>query len=356
MLRPKCNITITKSTGEQVSFNFVTQFEINEGYEFLTNTAQLILPRKITQTGIPLFTGTDPLFKRKDKIKIEAGYFPNSRTLFEGYISHVSANVPTRLECEDNMFLMKQFKITYPKEFTVQRTSSKTGRPLKNARIISENIKLSQLMGNIFEEGQYQDMLDGISFEILDDINLGQFRATNATPAQVFEKLRTAYGLFTYFVGNKLYCGFANNAGGTNEATFKMEKVCINSNELDYQRAEDITIRVKYISILPDNTRLEAEAGDSSGEQRTYHVYNVTSQADLQKMAQKRVDEYKYTGFRGYFETFGEPYLTHGDRLTMESTKLPERNGTYLIKSVRRLFGVEQGFRQLLELGVKISE
>lgn len=355
MLRPRFYITITNSSGQEIEFDFCNQWEANIGYEFLTDTASVIVPRKLSQEGMDLFTGSNPVFKRKDKIRIEAGYFPNRETRFEGFISHVSANIPVRLECEDNMFLFKQFKVTYPKQTTLQRYSAKTGRLLKRAKVTSANITLGQLIENIFYEGDYQEMIDGITYEILDNIELGQFRASNVTPAEIFDVLRDKYGLLTYFRGTKLYIGFANNALSTKEKEFKMEEVCINSNELDYQRAEDVTIKVKYISILPDNSRLEAEAGDADGEQRTYHVYNVTSQTDLKKMAQKRVDEYKYTGFRGYFETFGEPTLNPGDRLKMTSTKLPERNGVYLVKSVRPKGGVEIGYRQIFELGAQVA-
>lgn len=354
MLRPRAYITITKDSGDKIEFDFCNQFETYESYEVLTDTASVIVPRKLTQNGLPLFTGPDPIFKRKDRIKIEAGYFPNKELLFEGYISHVSANIPVRLECEDSMFIFKQFKVTYPKKTTL-RTTSKSGKPLKSPKVISENITLKQLVDYIFNEGEYNDLLDGISYEIVDDIKLGQFSVSNASPAQVFNKLRDEYGLFSYMIGEKLYIGFASNALTTKEREFKMEEVCINSNSLDYQREEDVTIKVKCVSMLPNNTKVEAEAGDPEGEQRTYHYYNITSQEELKQIAEKRVKENKYTGFRGHFETFGEPTLRHGDRLKMTSVKLPERNGTYLVKSVKRRLSVEGGYRQLFELGLKLD-
>lgn len=354
MLRPLAYITITKETGERAEFNFINTFEIQESYDTLTDTAKVILPRKVTQEGLNLFTGENPIFKRKDRIKIEAGYFPNRATLFEGYISHVSANIPVQLECEDHMFIFKQYKITYPQEFTVVRYSKK-GKLLKHPKIISDNITLKQLMDWIFHEGNYRDLLDGITYEVVDNIKLGQLRVSNLSPAQVFDKLRDKYGLYTYMVGQKVYIGFANNALSTVEKEYKMEEVCINSNDLDYQRVEDITIKVKVISILPDNSRVEGEAGDAEGEQRTYHVYNIQTAEECQKIAQKYVDEYKYTGFRGWFRTLGQPVLHHGDRLKMTSTKLPERNGTYLVKSVKRTFSVTGGYKQDFELGIKLD-
>lgn len=354
MLRPRAYITITKDSGEKVEFDFCNQFEMYESYEVLTDTASVILPRKLTQNGKPLFTGENPIFKRKNKIKIEAGYFPNRETLFEGYISHVSANIPIRLECEDSMFIFKQFKVTYPKKIT-PRTVSKSGKPIKYPATVSNTPTLKEVIDFIFNEGEYNDLLDGITYELADNIKLGQFSISSASPVKVFDKLRDDYGLFSYMVGSKLYIGFASNALDTKEAEFKMEEVCINSNSLDYQLEQDITIRVKCISILPNNTRIEAEAGDTEGEQRTYHYFNITSKEELQKIAEKRVKENKYTGFRNYFETFGEPTLRHGDRLKMTSVKLPERNGTYLVKSVKRRLSVDGGYRQVFELGLKLD-
>jgi len=354
MLRPKFYITITNQEGQQAEFDFCNYFETDESFEHLTDTAKVTIPRELTQDGINLFTGSNPIFKRRDKIKIESGYFPNRETLFEGFISHVSANIPVQLECEDYMFVMKSYTITYPKQATV-RTTSISGKPLKYPRVTSENIKLKGLIDWIFSEGEYLDLLDGITYEIVDNVELGQVRFSNMTPAQCFDKLRDDFGLTTYFVGTKLYIGFGNNAVSTKEAEYVMEEVCINSNEMDYQEARDVRIKIKCVGMLPDNTRVEAEAGDVDGEQRTYHYYNISDRATMVSLAEQRVKDQKYTGFRGEFETFGEPRLNHGDRCKIVSYKLPERNGTYLIKGVKRRGGVDVGYRQVFDLGEKIA-
>jgi hypothetical protein len=172
MLRPRCYITITKDDGTNAVFDFVHELETDESYEHLTDTANVILPRKLTQSGLPLFTGENPIFKRKDRITIEAGYFPNRQLIFDGFISHVSANIPVQLECENYMFLFKLFKVTYPKTVTT-RTVSKRGKPLKHPKVTSVNITLSELMGNIWHELEYNDLDEGLSYEVVDNIALG---------------------------------------------------------------------------------------------------------------------------------------------------------------------------------------
>jgi hypothetical protein len=350
MLRPKAYITITnKETGEEKEFNRVHHMDINKGFDQLTDTAEVTFPRIITQTGLNLFAGNNPLFKRGDKIKIEAGYLPNRDALFDGFIKNVGANIPVTLECEDYMFLMKQYTVTYPKTVQVQRFSKK-GKPLRRPKISSEEITLKQLIDVLLHEGDYLDITNDLEYEVVDDIKLGQFRISNATPAQVFDKLRDLYGLRTYFVGKKLYCGFGYNVVSTKEADFNMERVVINSSTLDWQESRDVRVKVKVVSMLPDNTKIESQVGDEDGELRTLHFYNIKPESELKKIAEKNLSQLKYTGYRGVMETFGEPHLEHGDRVKLTSSKLPERNGSYLINSTRVIFGVKEGYKQHFEL------
>ena len=67
------------------------------------------------------------------------------------------------------------------------------------------------------------------------------------------------------------------------------------------------------------------------------------------------IKENKYTGYRGEVETFGEPLMLHGDRAKITSTKLPVRDGTFLIKKVKRVYSVDAGNHQFLTLGAKVG-
>lgn len=344
MLRPRCNITFTKKDGTEIAFNFCNAFEISESYENLTDTAKIIVPQKLDLEGVNLFAGANPVFIRGDKVKIEAGYYPNSQLLFSGYINKIHAKIPIEIECEDEMFLLKQYTVNYPSKVGLI-TRSKRGKLLKHPKVIPFNVKLDELLDY---------MLPDTPYKAIDNIDLGSFRAKNATPAQVLDKLKSEYGLFSYFVNGTLQVGFANDASNTNEADIQMEQAVINADDLEYRTADQVKIKVKAISMMPDNSKIEVEVGDPDGDQRTIHKYNL-NEADLKKVAEKWLKEYKYTGFVGDLLTFGEPYLTHGDRVKITSKKLPERDGTYLVKGVKRSFTVSGGYRQSLTLGVKIA-
>lgn len=327
MLQANCEI-IVYNTGKKVTFKFVNFIEIESTYENLTDTCKITIPRKLTFEGIPLFSGDNPIFKRGDNIEVKIGYVPNLETVFTGYIKSCSSNVPTILECEDAMFKLKQYTVNYP--------TGGTG---------TNNTKLKDLLTSIIR---------GFDFEVIDNIDLGLFKASKATPAQILDKLKSEYGLFSYFRNGKLHVGFANDASVTSEASFKMEETIINSDTLEWQNEDEVKLKCVAISMNTDNTKTEVEFGDADGNQITIHKYNMDAKS-LEFAAKEWIKNNKYTGFKGEVETFGEPIMNHGDRIKLTSEKLPERNGTYLIKKVKRSYSVDGGNKQTFTLGIKVE-
>jgi hypothetical protein len=347
MLKCNCEIIVKAANNSRViSFDFVNKIEINSSYEDLTDTCNITIPRSIQFEGKNLFVGNDAIFKRGDRIEVKLGYEPNLESVFNGFIRNIGSGLPTVLECEDEMYRLKQFNITYPSKVDLI-TKNKKGKLLKHPKTIPFKVTLDELCDYMFTD-------KSIPYKIIDDIDLGAFRVTRATPAMVLDKLKSEYGLFSYFRDGFLYIGFANNATDTLEAEFKMEEVIIDSDSLEWQNEDEVKIKVVAISMDFSNTKIEVEAGDVDGDQKTIHKFKMTK-AELQKVADAYVKEFKYTGFKGEVETFGEPIMRHGDRARITSTKLPERDGTYLIKRVKRVYGVNEGNHQIFTLGVKVA-
>ena len=358
-------ITITSAgTNRKIDFTFVHSIEIETSYEDLTDTCKIVIPKKLTFEGADLFNGKNPIFQRGDSIEVSIGYVPNLTTVFTGYIKNVGSNTPTVLECEDEMYLLKQWTINYPKKQDLI-TKSKKGKLLIHPKEVPFTVKLKELLDYCLSDHD-------IEFDVIDNIDLGQRRFVNMTPAGVLDKLKSEYCLFSYFKDktengevvidkktNKpvriLHVGFANDAAVTFEAEFKMEQVVINSDTLEWQRAEDVRIQCVAISMFPNNTKSDPiMVGDSDGNQITIHKYNMSATA-LKFAAEQWIKENKYTGYRGEVETFGEPIMRHGDRAKITSTKLPERDGTFLIKKVKRVYSVDAGNHQFLTLGAKVG-
>lgn len=304
-------------------FDYVHEVEVNSSWENLTDTAKITLPKKLSFKNKPLASGADALFKKGDKVKIELGYAGKLlevyNTVFEGYISAIKPNVPFTIECEDAMWLLKQSTITKA----------------------WKSVSLKQLLNEIQSELQVE----------ADEITLGQFRVTRVTPAQILQDLKEKYGLYSWVRDNKLYCGKVGTLLNANIKKFVFQEDIV-SSELTYLRKEDIKIKVKGISILPNNTKIEVEEGDKDGELRTFNYYNL-KESDLRKVVKQDAERLRYEGYKGSFESFLLPQVRHGDIALLDDLLLPDRKGKYLIKSVNTSFG-QGGGRQKIEIDRKV--
>lgn len=300
-------------------FKGLVDLKIESTWEQLTDTCIITIPRKLEWNGKTLAVGVDPLFDRGDKVVIELGYDGNNVLEFTGYVRDIEVATPVTITCEDSAFLLKQ--------------SSKT--------VSFENVSLSDLLTEILPKE--------IDFEAL-GVNLGQFRLRNATPAKVLHELKENYSLYSFFKGEKLFVGFAYPPSRTIDTlNFEFERNVI-SDKLDYRKEQDVKIKVKAISMLPDNKKLEIEEGDPDGDVRTFHYYDV-KEADLRKMAKEEISRLRYSGWDGSFLAFGQPFVKHGDIVALKDNKL-DRQGDYLVKKVITTFGLS-GYRREIFLDRK---
>ncbi len=312
----------SKITVNQFIFDYVCEVEVSSSWENLTDTAKITLPNKLKFQGQNLASGSQALFKKGNYVKIELGYagtlIESVNTVFEGYISAVKPDSPLVLECEDAMWLLKQSSIT------------------KSWKSVTVKQLLSEIQPLVFD---------------CDDITLGQFRGTRVTAAQILDELKDKYGLYSWVKNGKLICGKVGTSLGGNKRKFVFQEDIV-SSELQYLRKEDIKIKVKAISIMPNNSKIEVEFGDTDGELRTLNYYNL-SKADLEKVAKKEAERLRYEGYRGSFTSFLLPQVQHGDTVILDDKKFTDRKGSYLVKSVTTNFG-QGGGRQKIEIDRKV--
>jgi hypothetical protein len=93
---------------------------------------------------------------------------------------------------------------------------------------------------------------------------------------------------------------------------------------------------------------------NTDGERKTFHFLEAKTTDDLINLAKTSLEKYYYTGFKGNFMTFGTPSVDFGDNAEIVNDFLPEQNGTYKIKAVSIMGGIN-GFRQKIELDFKIK-
>ena len=367
--------------------DFVNSCEISSSWENLTDTAELIFPKdlyftdensqKVTWVGKNTIgsAATTPLLLRGDKITIELGYiYPtgvaneekiDTNVEFDGYITEINNDAPIRIKCEDKMWLFKQVRC-------------------KNQVFPSATYKLDSIIEALISQATtdttiYQSIRDELSASNVTVItgtatnnvstDIGDFRTQNETLAQVLDRLKKDYRIYSYFRGSELrVSGIVYYPLDRVENVFEFQQNIV-SDSLDYKRLDDLQIGAKAYSVQADELtsvnskggtitkgkRLSTFVGQEGGEIRTIYVYGAANVAELKEKANKELSKFYYEGYRGDFTTFGLPSIKHGDGAILRDKVLTERNGTYLVRGVKKNFGVD-GFRQTATLHIKIDD
>ena len=332
MLRPFCNIKIGAN-----EFDFVTGGDFSSSWKNLTDTGTITLPHRFKKEEKVIFIGENNFFKKGDQVNISAGYYPTLEPIFEGYVSKITPSIPVGITLEDAAFLLKQTNLT----------------------LSFEKVTLKELLSKSIEEaiskatGYVKEGLARINIEAI-DAELGAFRITNVNITGILQELKKTYALTSYFRNHTLYVGLAYYAENRARATFTFEDNIIDSGtQLEYRKIDDVSFKVKAVSMLENNKKLEIEVGDPDGETRTITKYNL-SEKDLREAATREIDRLKFEGFRGKIYTFLQPVIRHGDEVEIIDPRTPEKNGVYLAESVNYSIGVD-GYFQEIFLGAKIS-
>lgn len=317
MFVPKIEIKIESS--KTWVFDKVISCEIELDSESLTDTCMLKLPKKVKwddEATIPI--------KRGDKVEVKLGYDDELTTRFVGYVRSVGTKSPVEIQCDDSMYLLKQAPC----------------KPLSYRTVTLDKLLKDQLPADV-------------ELKVHGEQEIGQFRVSDANVSELLSRLMES-GIKSFF---KIIDGKAVLWSGVvfesdNTKVWKFESgVNVIKNDTEYQRADDIKVKVTATSIMPNNERIEVEVGDSDGEARTMSKYNVNKR-DLEKWANDELAKIKCDGLTGSIETFGIPEVEKRDRIYLKVDDA--EGGVYQVKKVGVSYGAE-GYRQKIELNNKVS-
>ena len=337
MLKLVCKIEITGKDNKKISFDYVNEIQVKTSIRNLTDTAVLKVPKKISWREKPL---TD-FVERNNAITIQAGYenYP-FETIFKGYISNVENSYPLVINCENEMHLFKTINVE------------------------AQKIEKFDLKAFVEKYARVEVVTTGTvtfgTMDITDDMTLAQ--ALDA----IMQKYPYVKG---YFQDGKFYAVFGTvPSAGKTPTLFSPERNMISDN-LKYTIAEDIKIGIKAVSILRDNTQLEAYAplqafnskADKTGkitrtiknsyEQRQFFNPNCRTQKELQNFADKLAAEWVTDKMDGTITAFGVPFVRKGDIIMLKDADRAERNGKrFVAEAVDYSFGTS-GYRQTITLG-----
>lgn len=336
--------------GSLQPIDFVHQLEIKSTWQKFTDTCTITMPRKIRVLQAGAVKDLPDLISVGDQVSISYGYDGELRPEFSGYVSAIKPGAPFQIECEDQMWLLKR-------------------KPMSKA---FRAVTLRQLLQYVLEENE----LGSIKIHELGELSLGKYTITKATGAQVFDALKSQFGIRCFFRQGVLVAGDPYQATGNpveHKYCFSGQKGNIISSDLAYTLADDVAIRFHGISYLKGGKKIEVDEGGSTktgklkgetgqtvnafskgvpaGELRTISAIGL-NEAQLRAFVQSEAKRLRFDGYKGGLTSFGLPAAEHGDIAVLSDPDYPEREGSYFIDEVVKTFGVG-GSRRVIKLGPK---
>lgn len=307
-------------------FSAVASVSRKKSIKNFTETAAIELPKKIRfiSNGQP-DSMYEPSKSAKDYIKvgmpvtIYMGYDNVLLKRFEGYVSEgLEPSIPLMVKCEDEMWQLKR----------------------KRVSVSLENTSIKAIVNTI--AGEYDnDVLDA---------NIGDFSMKNTTAVKVLQELKKRFGVYSYFIGKTLIVGKPYTNKMVIDLPTKNFRFGHNiiSSDLKFRGADDAKLRVKGISIMPDNTKIEVTEGDDDGDERTLHYFDL-SKSDLQMAVKRDLDKFKRDGYEGSITSFGFPVVEIGQKLTIIDTSYDNRNSTHYADEIEET--IKTGYRLTTTVG-----
>lgn len=322
ILTMECKILFRANERRQeIKILKVSEIEYESAFKEMTSRGSITLPRNVRSFDKQK---VKDVFRRGDQVTVFFGYNGVLVKEFEGYISEVSADIPIVIKLEDEMFKVKKIPVNYS----------------------SANCSLQELLKTI---------IPGYEIDALEGVQLGAVKLSKTQVGPVLEKLQSDWGLYTYMREKTVVCGkYYADDSDINTANFHLERNCV-STALNYQKKEDISLKIKVVSTLRNGTKIEVDnIGDVDGNERQLTFYNIEVEAELKRLGLLEYEKYKQDRFDGSFEAFGIPSVRHGMKCSLKSTLYDERTGLYYIEKVSKKFN-KNGIRQDITLGDKVT-
>lgn len=387
MYQLRCHIEIKnqrEGRAEVINIQYVSQLDSSSSWDSLTDTCTITLPKKITWEGKrPLVRDTSrentdekPIFERGDEVTVKLGYDreEHMHIAFQGYITDIIPDSPLVLKCQDRMwYLYKKIHINMADFNAAMKDKAYT---LKNYvevfnqlvfqrfNRLNETLK-KQKLNPIKATGEEALISEGVHAE---QFKLGKLsflgRSNRSNHAALFlTTLKERFGIYSWYEGDTLRIDVGDRYQGTfaKKYIFNFQKNIIN-HQLTFINETDEPLHVLLTNTLPIDKAKDAKAGsypngltattqnlELAGTIHRQYGYKALQSSELENIAKQIYTTQRYTGFKGSFTTFGQYPVKHGDIAILEDGRHPERNGSFLIKSVRSTFGT-QGYRQDIEL------
>lgn len=323
-LVPKSEVTIGKQKfyGDNTG---IVSLEIQQSVDKAVGSASITLPRNFKRKDGSRLTD---IIKTGDEVIIRLGYQPEMHTEFTGYVTEIGAGTPLVVQCENYWYKYKHApQITKSWKSTTVR----------------------EVLQFVFRGYTIEDNVDAT-------LSTG-YVIKNATPYEVVDSLSKSAGISVTVdeANKKVSAHYPYKMQGTNTHTYTF-KQNVAKNDLKYVTKD--SSRIQFTAQGKDSKgkviKVVVGYNGNDAEKRTLS-FSAKSEAELKKLAEDELKRLIFDGYEGKITGFGRPRVCAGDCIAIVDPDNPDRQGTFLVKSVKISYGINTGYRRECELSYKIK-
>ncbi len=298
-----------------------SSFKVESSWQNLTDTAEIVMAKRLyLEQDKRVFE----MLQAGDPVIIRGGYNGEYFDEFKGYISEVLDDLPVMIKCEDNMYVLKRTK----------------------CHCSYGSVKLEKFLKDILPP---QFSINAM------DVELGSVLFKDFTVAQALQELKDKMGIYSYFRGDTLVCGKIYFDNPETEVVKYIFTKNIIENDLRYRRKDDMRLKVTMTSHLSTGKKIKATEGDPDGEEQKLVCSNITSEAEIRKLAKKELARLKIDGYVGTLTTYGIPFVRHGYTGQVVNAENVDRDGNYYVDAVTTAVSTSGAYRRTVKLGPKAA-
>jgi len=344
MLTLNCKITIGV-----YEFTYVTELTISESSDMFSRTAHIVLPQRFYNNSI---NNIFEIFKIGDPVEIQIGYYPNIQTRFKGYVSKRVPNSPVEIHCEDESFKYKQ-EILKP----ITQTDTTLGKFISAIYTGKTDIYEPTRKIGTWRIGNYTTFL-----KVLDNLRqtfgLSAFWDYNGT-LYIDEQLKTFSAVKGLFYYDTAQANMIDISSLNFQEAAEFKQVVKGTSQQEAVDAQGKPIDpieiISFYNTLGKIQTVDADLFNGYGNVNNFKIPYLTKAA-LTTLCETKLKTINFTGYRGDFKTFGEPVIRVNDDLEIHNDKQKEMQGRYRVKSVNTSFGINEGYRQTIQVAQKTGD
>jgi len=318
---PCCRVRIGTDS-KYLEFNSVTKVEIEESVKTLGNKATITIPRSYSKLKDKSILD---LLKAGDRVKIWLGYDADLQIEFSGYLQEIESDAPLVLHVDDELYPLK--RNSFQKAW--------------------KTITLKELL---------QFVAPGLTI-ICPDVNLGAFQIESASTYRVLVALQEQYGFYTSLTDGTLTCLWPFKVGMSEKThVYTFYTPTVKKNNLKYHRADDVKVHVRATSSLRNGSApIKYETGSKEHDSSLFEIkIPGASLGELKKFADAKLQQLCFDGYSGTITGFGTPRTHAGDTIQIIDSQEQDRQGSYLVDSVKITYDLTQGFDRENALSFKV--